>query len=164
MALLAPVPAPNPELKDAFKARADAGLKTGMDAVAESFGMATLSRPTLQGNPDAVKKVKDFLRGQKAESYAKSCIALSEAAEAAPPAYVDCRTWVLHGDSDPFCTSESLALVERALGETRVQFTCLPGVGHWPTQEAPEAALELIDSVLDALERAVAECGTESVQ
>jgi 4-hydroxyacetophenone monooxygenase len=164
MALLAPVPAPNPELKDAFKARADAALKTGMDAVAESFGMATLSRPTLQGNPDAVKKVKDFLRGQKAESYAKSCIALSEAAEAAPPAYVDCRTWVLHGDSDPFCTSESLALVERALGETRVQFTCLPGVGHWPTQEAPEAALELIDSVLDALERAVAECGTESVQ
>ncbi|MDO8770081.1 MAG: alpha/beta fold hydrolase [Burkholderiaceae bacterium] len=163
MALLAPVPAPNPALKDAFKARADAALKSGMDAVAESFGVATLSKLTVQKNPDAVKKVKDFLRGQKAESYAKSCIALSDAAEAAAPANAECRTWVLHGDSDPFCTSESLALVERALGETRVEFTRLPGIGHWPTQEEPEATLDLIDTVLDSLEGALADSGAESV-
>jgi 4-hydroxyacetophenone monooxygenase len=164
MSLLAPVPAPDPALKLAFRARADAALQTGMEAVAESFGVATLSKLTLQQNPDAVKKVKDFLRGQKAESYAKSCIALSEATEASPPANTECRTWVLYGDSDPFCTSESLALVGQALGETCVQFTCLPGIGHWPTQEAPEATLELIDSVLDSLAVALADGGAESVQ
>lgn len=164
MALLAPVPAPNPALKGAFKARADAALKTGMDAVAESFGVTTLSKYTLQEKPDAVKAIKDFLRGQKAESYAKSCIALSDASEADPPANVECCTWVLHGDSDPFCTSESLALVERALGQTRVEFTCLPSVGHWPTQEAPEATLKLIDIVIDSMEGALAECGAESAK
>jgi len=164
MGLLAPVPAPAPGLKDAFRARADAALKGGMDQVADAFGAATLSSFTLKHRPEAEKAVKDFMRGQKAESYAKSCMALSEATEATPPANPDCCTWVLHGDSDPFCSEVHLASVRRALGDTDVQSTCLFGTGHWPAQEAPDSTMQMIDRMLVVLSTTEVERSAETAE
>ena len=159
MALLGPVPAPTPDLRQAFEARAKAALDTGMEAVAESFGAATLSKSTLQDKPGAVKQVMDFLQGQKPTSYAKSCIALSHATEAQAPANPLCNTWILYGDADVFCNEESLRLVKQALGATPAFMTSLPEVGHWPVQEDPESVLAFIDVVLNTLQQ---ECTSES--
>ena len=165
MALLAPVPAPGPGLKEAFRARADAALRGGMNEVADSFGAETLSDLTLAKRPDAAEAVRNFMRGQKAESYAKSCMALSEATEAAHPANPHCRAWLLHGDSDPFCSEANLAAVREALGKTAVQSTELFGTGHWPAQEAPESTMQMIERMLEALlTTAVEQRDAESVE
>jgi pimeloyl-ACP methyl ester carboxylesterase len=92
-------------------------------------------------------------------------VALSEATEAAHPANPHCRTWLLHGDSDPFCSEANLDAVRRALGETDVQSTSLFGTGHWPAQEASESTMQMIERMLEALSTtAIEQRDAESVE
>jgi pimeloyl-ACP methyl ester carboxylesterase len=64
---------------------------------------------------------------------------------------------IIQGDSDPYGTVEQVRLAEREC-TCPVESLLLPGVGHAPQQEAPEAVLA---AVQDFVARAFAAAGQE---
>jgi 3-oxoadipate enol-lactonase len=148
MVLFAPIAGPDVSQRPAFAARAATARANGMVSVAHDFGLAALSRHTLESRPVAVTLVREFLMGQDPDRYAESCVAIGDAGEANPPENPDCSVVLVRGDEDAISTAEEVAACEAALLPARTETVVIKNAAHWPTVEDPDASIAVLQKFL----------------
>lgn len=118
----------------------------GMAGVAAAVCRGSLSPETRAKNPAAVAFVRESLLRQPAAGYAAHARALAEA-RAAPVERIAAPVWMMTGADDPVAPPEGARALAAAMPNARVEI--VPGCGHWPMIEAPEAAARLAAAAAD---------------
>ena len=132
-AILEP-PAP---ARAALRERADRAEAEGMAGIAGGVAAASLSARTRAETPAAEAFVRESVLRQPPAGYAAQCRAL--AAMTLPcHARLTMTCVLVTGGDDPVAPPEMARALAGRLARARVEI--LPGVGHWPTVEAPRDA------------------------
>ncbi|WP_322021629.1 MULTISPECIES: alpha/beta fold hydrolase [unclassified Burkholderia] len=137
LALFGPLLAPPDQGRPAIRARAalcrDRGI-AGLQEIADAIVKGATSVETKSVRPVTVALVRESVMRQSPEGYAQSCLALSEASEAAID-QISVPTLLVTGDEDAVGQPALVKnMSERIDGST---LTVLRGCGHWTTFEKP---------------------------
>ncbi len=136
-AILEPLPA----ARESLRARAGEAEAQGMAAIAAAVSTASLGPETRARNPAAIAFVRESLLRQPPSGYAAHARALAEAGPA-DHARIRCPVRLMTGAEDPVAPPGMARELAGRLSEARVEI--VPGIGHWPMLEAPEAAGRLV--------------------
>jgi len=131
---LAGFPAP---AKEPFRVMAARVREGGMQAVLEAAIQRMFPPAFIAAHPDVVAERKRALAQADPQSFARACIALSNLDFSSSLKKIACKTLVMVGELDQ-TTPPALAR-ELAAGIAGAQFRELPGCGHCPQIEQPEA-------------------------
>ena len=119
------------------------GLESIGDIVMERWFTAAYR----DAEPQALRIWRNMLTRQSVPGYAASCAAIRDADFTADAAKIDVPTLVVVGDSDASTPPDLVrAMAERIPG---AQFAVIPGCGHLPCIEKPDALADLIAELLD---------------
>lgn len=132
---------PAPAARGNLRARADEAEASGMSAIAAAVSTGSLSAETRGKNPAAVAFVRESLLRQPPSGYAAHARALAEAGPT-DHARIRCPVHLMTGAEDPVAPPGMARELAARLCEARVDV--VPGIGHWPMIEAPEAAGRLV--------------------
>jgi 3-oxoadipate enol-lactonase len=131
-----------PDGRAAFAAMAQKVAEGGLGAVAEIAARRVHSPAYLQAHPEAVEARKQVLLGIDAKAFAAACKILQETDLVPRLQHLQLPTLVVCGELDQ-ATPPALnkAIVEKVPGAKYVE---LPGCGHCPPLEQPQAFLKAI--------------------
>lgn len=146
LTLYGPILEPPAAARSGLKERAEAARRQGMTPIADTVSGASLSASTRERNPAAVAFVRESLLRQDPAGYAAHCEALATA-EPADHAAIARPTLLVTGSADPVAPPDMARQLGGRIAGARVEI--LPDCGHWPTVEAPAAALRLLGEHLE---------------
>lgn len=145
LTLYGPILEPPPAARSGLKERATLARREGMAPIADAVSQGSLSPATRRDDPAAVAFVRESLLRQDPAGYAAHCEALAEA-QPADHAAIACPTLLVTGADDPVAPPEMARRLADLIRGAEVEI--LPDCGHWPTIEAPAAALRLLEGRL----------------
>jgi pimeloyl-ACP methyl ester carboxylesterase len=131
-----------PEGRQAFAVMAQKVAENGLGAVAEIAARRVHSPDYLKSHPEAIEQRKDMLLGIDPRGFAAACKILQETDLTPLLHHLRVSTLVVCGELDQ-ATPPPLnkAIDEKVAGATYIE---LPGCGHCPPLEQPEAFLKAI--------------------
>lgn len=144
---------PSQAARQSLTARADAALRDGMAGIADSVADTSLSAQTLAENPAVRAFLRESLMRQTPAGYAAHCRILAQA-KANPAEQIGVPVRLITGADDPVAPPAMVRAMNTALGDGKLDI--LPGTGHWPMLESPQACRKI-------LARALAEMAPESI-
>ena len=125
--------------------RAATALQEGMAGIADTVANGSLSAKSRSDNPALVALLRESLMRQSTAGYAAHCKAMIQA-KACDPLQIRVPVQLVTGVEDlvaPVAMAQSL---NSALPFSTLEQ--LPGVGHWPTIEAPADSARILQSTL----------------
>lgn len=137
--------APNEAARQTLTARADTALRDGMAGIADSVAKASLSAQTKAQHPAVHAFVRESLMRQPPAGYAAHCRILARAT-AFPADQIRVPVRLVTGADDPVAPPEMAEAMNRALPDSKLDI--LPGTGHWPLLESPDAARRILAEAL----------------
>jgi pimeloyl-ACP methyl ester carboxylesterase len=146
LVLLGALTEPPEAARFALTARAEQAERDGMVAIADQIANGSLSERSKRDIPAARAFVRESLMRQDPRGYAAHCRALAKAT-AFVPMRIRCPVRLITGSDDPVAPRTMAETLNTGLPFSKLDI--LPGVGHWPTIEAPEACSDLLRRALD---------------
>ncbi len=135
LALLGPFAEPPQAARQGIRARAKLARDKGMTPIADTLAEVSISAATKSHRPELAALVREFIMGQDAEGYARSCEALA-AARSAPLSKIRCPTLLITGDEDGVAPPPAVQKLGKAIKRAKV--IILPQCGHWTPLERVE--------------------------
>ena len=129
----------------ALQHRAATALQEGMAGIADLVANGSLSARSKSDNPALVALVRESLMRQTAAGYAAHCKALMQV-RAFDPLRIKAPVQLVTGVEDTVAPVAMAQALNTALPFSTLEQ--LPGVGHWPTIEAPEDCARILQSTL----------------
>lgn len=136
-----------PEGRQQFALMADKVAESGIGAVAEIAARRVHSPDYLKGHPEAVERRKQFLLGIDPKGFAAACKIMQETDLVPLLHHLRVPTLVVCGSQDqatPPALNKQIA--DKVAGAKYVE---LPGCGHCPPLEQPEAFLQAIGEFVE---------------
>lgn len=140
------LPAPLPEAQSRLRDRAALARSAGMAAVAPTIMPIVFSPRSLDAIPDKVAMFQRLLSMSDAEGYAQTAAALADAsaADVVPDVRVPCRC--VTGTEDRYAPPAAARAFANSLSGAADHE--LPGCGHMPFFEAPDAFTAVVQGFL----------------
>lgn len=132
---------PTSAARENLRARAVEARARGMACIASAVSTASLGADTRARNPAAVAFVRESLLRQPPSGYAAHARALADAGPA-DHSRIRCPVRLMTGSDDPVAPPAMAQALAGLLRAARVE--TVPGIGHWPMIEAPDAAGRLM--------------------
>jgi len=142
------LPAPLPEVRARLRDRAALARSSGMAAVAPTIIPIVFARRSLDAIPDNVAMFERLLAGSDPEGYAQTAEALADASAADVVAGVRIPCLCVTGTEDRYAPPAAVRAFAGSIPGGR--FRELPGCGHMPFFEAPDAFDRVVDDHRDA--------------
>lgn len=131
-----------------LRALAQAVREKGMEAALDT-GVRRMFPPAyIDAHPEVVEERKRRLRRMDAATFARLCVALTEAEMAGGLSRVRNRTLVMVGELDATTAPELARAV--ASGIPQARFVTVPGCGHCPQIEQPDLFVRTVEEFLAA--------------
>lgn len=142
--------ADTPEGRQARDQAAVLARQRGIAAIAESMVERLLSPRTRQEKPHLVEQVRQIMLRTSLEGILGDLVALKERPDSTPTlAHITVPTLILPGSDDALIPlSEAQAMAQAIPGAT---LQVIPGAGHLPNLEQPEAFNAALSAFLDQL-------------
>jgi len=144
--------------ESARQARAAKAVKEGMAEIAGLIADAGLSEKTKQTIPACHAYVRESLMRQPSAGYAAHCMALAKST-ALPPMKIRVPVHLVTGSDDVVAPPAMAKQLHSALPFSTL--TVLPGVGHWPTLEAPHECRQAMTEAMATITGVDAEQSNE---
>ncbi len=145
------LPKVRPFIQERLSQRAEAILKQGnVSGWGEKVSPGVFSAATMQNQPEITGLFERLFEAQDAMAYVR-CIEVLLAADATPIVpTVSVPTLAIIGNEDHYAPPEN---VQAFMREVRVKYReeIMPGCGHMPFLEAPEAFAKIVGTFLDGL-------------
>ena len=131
-----------PEGRQGYAMMAHKAAEGGLEAVAEIIAKRILSPDYMKAHPEAVEERKQVLLGMHPEAFQAACRILREVDLAPLLSHLRVPTLVVCGEMDQVAPPAlSRVIADHAEGARYVE---LPGCGHCPPLEQPNAFLHAI--------------------
>ena len=132
---------------DTWNERIAAVRRDGLEALGDSVMERWFTEAYRRAEPQPLRIWRNMLTRQSAAGYAASCAAIRDADLTPDTGKIAVPTLVVVGDDDRSTPPDLVrAMAERIPG---AQFAVIPGAGHLPCIEQPEALAGLIADLLD---------------
>jgi len=131
-----------------FKVLAAKAKQSGMAAIADAAIQRMFPPAFIAAHPGIVEERKRALDGVDTQGFANACLAIAQMDLAGALSRIRNRTLVLVGAVDQ--TTPAAAARELAAGIAGAQYVELPGCGHCPQIEQPEALVAAVRGFLAA--------------
>jgi pimeloyl-ACP methyl ester carboxylesterase len=140
------LPAPLPEAQSRLRDRAALAQSAGMAAVAPTIVPIVFSRASLDAIPDKVAMFQRLLSLSDAEGYAQTATALADASAADVVSRVRVPCLCVTGTEDRYAPPAAVRRFADSL--PGAVYHELPGCGHMPFFEAPDAFTAIVQGFL----------------
>ena len=136
--------------RQSLTARAETALRDGMAGIADSVADTSLSAQTLAENPAVRAFLRESLMRQPPLGYAAHCRILAQAT-ALPSGQIRAPVRLITGADDPVAPPTMARVMNNALSVGKLDI--LPGTGHWPMLESPQACRKILARALAEMAR-----------
>lgn len=137
----------SPEGKQSFYAMAERVRQSGMEAIVDVALKRLFPEDFIAVNPDVMAERRNALVKTNPEFFAEACHALAALDLTADIGKIRNPTLVVVGERDAATPPEMARMLARAL--PKADLIEMPGCGHAPMAQAPEAFIKAIDKFLD---------------
>jgi len=145
MVLFGAITEPPDSARLALQLRASTAIQEGMAVIADNVANGSLSAKSKSDNPTVLAMVRESLMRQPSAGYAAHCKALAQA-QACDVLQIKVPVQLVTGVDDPVAPVTMAQSLNDALPFSELEQ--LPGVGHWPTIEAPADCSRILNSAL----------------
>ena len=143
--------ADTPEGRRARDAAAATARERGAAAVAESLLPKMLAPATVAGRPEVVERVRGVMAGTPVAGMIGALAAMRdrEGSESLLPGLADMPTLVIVGEADSLTPPDQARVMAQAIPGARLAI--IPGAGHLPSVEQPEATTRNLREFLESV-------------
>lgn len=132
---------------DTWNSRIAVVERDGLESIGDTVMERWFTAAYRQAEPQALRVWRNMLTRQSPRGYTASCAAIRDADFTGDAGKIDVPTLVVVGDADASTPPDLVrALAERIPG---AHFAVIPGCGHLPCIEKPDALADLIAELLD---------------
>jgi YbgC/YbaW family acyl-CoA thioester hydrolase len=143
--------ADTPEGRRARDAAAGTARERGADAVAESLLPKMLAGSTIERCPEVVERVRGLMAGTPVAGMVGALAAMRdrEGSESLLPTLAGIPTLVVVGEADSLTPPDQARMLAQAIPGARLEI--IPGAGHLPPVEQPEATTRSLREFLSSI-------------